>query len=104
VHASADRQEKKTTVKTDVTRSDDGVITVNIFVTGSGKHDIEIRTFNAEAGFTGKQIDLSADKTGKIQLDLKVPDKNRPYVAVISVDNDPDLQKEIAGSFIEPSF
>ena len=71
---------------------------------GSGKHNIEIKAFNAETGFNEKEIDLTGDRSEKIELDLKVTDKTSPYVAVVSADNDPDLQKEIIGSFIKPTF
>ncbi len=33
-----------------------------------------------------------------------IDDKLRPYVAVISLVRDPDLQKEISGSFIKPVY
>jgi hypothetical protein len=50
------------------------------------------------------EIDLSEGKTEKIYLNLKVMEKMKPYVAVISADNDPDLQREITGSLIKSNF
>jgi hypothetical protein len=67
-------------------------------------HEIGIRTFNTEAGFTSRQTDLDDDNTEKMKLELKITNKMMPYVVVISTDNDPGLQKEIVGSFISPSF
>ncbi len=47
-----------------------------------------------------REINLSGDNPEKIQIELKIPDKTRPYVAVIRTDNDKSLQKEITGAFI----
>ncbi|MCJ7449350.1 MAG: glycoside hydrolase family 9 protein [Bacteroidales bacterium] len=98
------RQElgKNIQVQTESIQSDNGVVAVMITITGKGKHEIEIKAFNAKANFDKKQIDLSGNKTEKIDLELNVIDRNKPYVSVISVDKNPDLRKEIVGSFIKP--
>lgn len=77
---------------------------VGIPITGSGNHEIEIKAFNAEASFIKKQVALSDGKPEIIQLELKVADMNKPYVAVVSADKNPDLRKEIVGSVINTSF
>jgi len=91
-------------IQTEIVQSDDGVIYVTITLNGAGKHEIDIKTFNAETNFTKEKVDLTGGKTEKIQLELKVSDKTKPYIAVISSDNNPDLSKEIVGSFINTSF
>ncbi len=101
---SENKQKRNLTIKTETQQSDDGNISVKITLEGSGKHYIEIKVFNAEAAFNKKEINLTGNGPEKIELDLKVTDKSKPYVAVLSVDNDPELQKEITGSFIKPSF
>lgn len=101
---SENKQKRNLTIKTETLQSDDGNISVKITLEGSGRHYIEIKVFNAEAAFNKKEINLTGNGPEKIELDLKVTDKFKPYVAVLSVDNDPELQKEITGSFIKPSF
>jgi hypothetical protein len=91
-------------IQTETVQSDKGVVAVTITLTGAGIHDIEIKAFNAKSNIDKKQIDLTGSKTEKIQLELKVTDLNKPYVAVISVDKNPVLNKEIVGSIINTSF
>jgi hypothetical protein len=98
------QQKKKVSINTETKQSDNGEISVSITVKGSGKHNLEIKAYNAVASVNKKEINLGGNKSEEIELDLKVSDKTRPYVAVISTDSDPDLQKEIVGSFIKPSF
>jgi len=42
--------------------------------------------------------------TEKVQLELNIADQGKPYIAVISVDKNPDLRKEIVGSYNEASI
>ncbi len=91
---------KKLEIHTETTQSDEGTVSVTITLTGTGKHEIEIKAFNAKTDFGSKQINLSANKTKKIQLELTVADKSMPYVAVISTDKNPGLRKEIVGSYV----
>jgi hypothetical protein len=101
---SASRTKKNITITTETKQHDNSEITVILTLNGRGKHSIGIKAYNAETGFSGREINLSGNKTEKIQIDLKIPDKTRPYVVVISTDNDNSLQKEIAGAFITPAF
>jgi hypothetical protein len=104
-HVSAKQEPgKNIQIQTETVQSEKGVVAVTITMTGTGTHEIEIKAFNAKADFDKKQIDLSGNKTEKIQLKLNVADLNKPYVAVISVDKNPDLRKEIVGSFISASI
>ncbi len=91
-------------IQTETIQSDKEIVSVIITLKGSGKHDIQIATFNAETDFTGKQIDIQANKPEKITLELKIADKSKPYVAVVRVDNNSDLNKEIVGSYIHLPF
>jgi hypothetical protein len=91
-------------ITTETLQKPDGDIILTVTVKGSGKHTISIRTFNASAGIDRKEIDLAVGKTEKFSLELKIPEKLKPYVAVISADNNPDLNREITGSCIESAL
>lgn len=95
---------KNIEIHTETAQSDKGVVSVTISITGNGGHEIGIKCFNAKADFTSKQINLSGNKTEKIQLKLNVVDLNKPYIAVISDDKDPDSHKEIVGSYNDASI
>jgi hypothetical protein len=91
-------------IQTKAVQSDKGVVTISITMTGTGTHEIEIKAFNSKVSFDKKQIDLSGNKTEKIELELNVTDLNKPYIATISVDKNQALRKEIVGSYINASF
>jgi hypothetical protein len=101
---SEDQPKGNIAIKTETLQSADGNISISITLEGSGEHNLEIKLFNAEAPFNKKKIDLAGKGSEKIEFDLKVTDRSKPYVAVVSVDNDPDLQREIVGAFIKPNF
>lgn len=94
---------EKVQIHTEKVQSENGDMTVTIMIKGTGKHTIGIKAFNAKSDFESKQITLPAGKTEKIKLVLKVADQTIPYVAVIAVDQNPGLRKEIVGSFNEAS-
>jgi hypothetical protein len=79
-------------------QSENGTVTLKVSLTGTGKHTIEIGTFNAKENLAKKEIELSAGKTETIQLDLTIMDKNKPYVAVIKTDGNHKLQQEVTGT------
>ncbi len=97
---SADKEKKNISISTTALQSDNGTISVSITVSGKGTHNLEFKTFNSQAGISSKQIELTDDKPVKIDLELKVTDKTRPWVAVVCADKDPDLRKEMVGSFV----
>jgi hypothetical protein len=101
---AASNTKNNITIITETMESDNGELSVTLTLNGSGKHNLEIKSYNAISESNKKDIDLMDNTTQKIQIRLKVTDKMRPYVAVISVDRNPDLQKEIVGSFIKPTF
>jgi hypothetical protein len=95
---------KNIEIHTETVQSEKGAVSVTITLTGTGTHALEIKAFNAEANFTSKQITLSGKKTEKIQLALQVADQTKPYVAVISLDKNPGLRREIVGSYSNASI
>ena len=97
-------QKKSVDIQTETIQSDNGTVSVIIKLNGTGKHNIGITMFNAKSDFTEKQIDLQWDKTEIIKLELKVTDMTKPYIAVVSADKNPDLNKEIVGSYINTLF
>jgi len=68
-------------------------------IEGTGHHQIAIKAFNATTNLTEDQsVNLKKGKPAKIELDYITTDKSKPYVIVITVDNDSQLRKEIVGS------
>lgn len=108
VYSSQDQAKQRLSrgikIVTKTTQSDNGTASVTIILTGTGKHQIDLRSFNAKTDFTGQQVNLIAGKSITIQISLTVTDKNIPYIAVVSADNNPDLRKEIVGSYSTASI
>ena len=94
---------KTVDIQAETFQSDKGVATVTLTLTGTGKHQIGLKVFNAKSEFGTKQIDLAANKNEKMQFELILADKTKPYVAVVSVDKNPQLRKEIVGSYSNAS-
>jgi hypothetical protein len=90
--------------KTEVSGTDDGTVNLKVIIKGSGRHRIDLKTFNATADKESQQFELSGNSTAETILKLKVADTNIPYVAVITLDNDPESRKEVTGAFVEPIF
>jgi hypothetical protein len=97
-------QTKSLELTTEYNQKENGEIVAIITFKGSGKHGFAVRTFNAEADVARGEIELDGTSPKRINLNIRVIDKMKPYVAVVSADNDPDLQNEITGSLIKPGF
>lgn len=91
-------------IKTETSRSEDGTVNIKVSITGSGRHRIDVRTFNATANTESQQFELSGNSTAETTIKLKVADKYKPYIAVITLDNDPKSRKEVTGTFIDAGF
>jgi hypothetical protein len=89
----------KIKINSQTTQADNGVVSVTLTISGKGKHEIDLKAFNATTNLDSKQVILLVNKPTKIQYQLKVTDKDKPYVAVISVDKNPELRREIVGSY-----
>jgi hypothetical protein len=85
-------------------QKENGEVPAVITFKGSGKHSFAVRVFNADADVVKGEIDLDGSSQKRINLNLRVKDKMKPYVVVVSADNDPDLSKEITGSLVKQSF
>lgn len=72
---------------------------VILTIKGTDNHQLEIKTFNAVSNLTKQSVFLTSGKAEQIELDLTLVDKEKPYVVVINVDNDPLLRQEIVGSY-----
>ena len=92
-------QEKNVKIDAQEERTPEGNVTVTIRISGSGKHEINLKTFNSSADYTSKQIDLSVNNVAETKYDLKIADINKPYIVIITLDKNPELQKEIVGSY-----
>lgn len=66
---------------------------------GTGTHRIDILPYNATTNITQKSVTLTKGNVEKMELDLTVTDRSKPYVVVIDINNDPTLRKEITGSY-----
>jgi hypothetical protein len=89
----------KLRINTEISKSDNGTLTISITFSGSGKHDIDIKAFNSSVKTDNLHIDLSVNSSANLKVELKVTDKEKPYVTVITVDKDPELRKEIVGTY-----
>jgi hypothetical protein len=96
--------EESIQLQTETAQKDKEAVKIMITATGTGVHKIEFKSFNAKTNFDKKQIDLSENKSEKMELELSSIDPNMPYIVVISVDQDPHMQREIVGSFVNTSF
>jgi hypothetical protein len=92
---------KGTDLITKASGTDDGTVNINVTITGSGSHTIDLRTFNAAADTGSRKLELAGNGTAETTFKLKIADKNKPYVAVITLDSDPESRKEIVGSFVD---
>ena len=90
--------------KTEVSSGVNEAVNLKVLISGTGRHKIDLRLFNATANITSQQFELSGNSTAETVFKLTVTDKNKPYVAVVTMDNDPDSKKEVTGSFVQPSF
>ncbi len=95
---------KNIEIDAETVQSANGKVSITVTLTGNGKHEIEIKSFNAEGNIASKQIELSGKKAEKIQFELTVADQGKPYVVVITADKNPDLRKEIVGSYNNASL
>jgi hypothetical protein len=78
--------------------------TIRISATGSGKHEIGLRVFNTASSVEKRTIDLSGNGSAELQYVLNIRDPEMPYVAVVTVNDDPAFNHEIVGSMIETPF
>jgi hypothetical protein len=92
---------KNAEITTESARSADGGIDISVTITGSGRHRIDLMTFNASADKESQQFELSGNSKAETTLRLKITDRNKPYVAVVTLDNDPGSRKEITGANVD---
>jgi hypothetical protein len=60
-----------------------------------------LKTFNAIANTSSQQFELAGNSIAETTLKLKVTDKNKPYIVVITLEADPESRKEIVGAYID---
>jgi hypothetical protein len=95
---------QETEVETETSRTEDGTVNITVRITGSGKHTIDLKTFNATANSGDQWFELEGNSTFETTLKLKVIDMGKPYIALITLDLDPESRKEIVGSYIDFIF
>lgn len=70
-----------------------------ITIEGTGKYSLNFKSYNASTSIKQRTVKLIKGKEEIIELDITIMDKDKPYVVVVSVDNDIKVRKEIVGSF-----
>ncbi|MBI5010685.1 MAG: glycoside hydrolase family 9 protein, partial [Bacteroidia bacterium] len=99
-----DEPVREVEMKTEPTLSPDGSVNLKVIITGTGRHAVDLRVFNATTNRDSQQFELSGNSTAETVFKLNVSDRNKPWIAVLTLDNDPSLRKEVTGSFVEASF
>jgi hypothetical protein len=97
-------QPKDAVFKIEKSIADDGTVSLKVVITGSGSHKIDLRTFNAKTNNESQKFELSGNSTAETIFKLKVTDRNKPYVALVTLDNDQVSRMEVVGSLIETSL
>ncbi|MDA3823692.1 MAG: glycoside hydrolase family 9 protein, partial [Bacteroidales bacterium] len=88
-------------IKTETSALPDGTINLKVIISGNGKHIVSVKTFNGSLVNDSQEFNLPENSSAETTFSIKVADKDKPYVAVVVVDNDPDSVKEITGSYID---
>ena len=57
-------------------------------LSGSGKHSLELRLFNASSDFQSQEVNLSSGQPASVSFDLAVEDDSMPFVAALVIDGD----------------
>lgn len=77
-------------------------VSAELSVEGVGSHSIQYRVFNASLVKPVERIDLAENHPAKVQLNLKVGDRTKPWVVVVTLDNCPALRRELFGTLTRP--
>lgn len=101
---TTDEPVREAVIKTETSTAPDGSINLRVSVTGTGRHVVGLRVFNATTNHDSQQFELSGNSTAETVFNLKVNDRNKPWIAVLTLNNDPTSRKEMTGSFVEASF
>jgi hypothetical protein len=76
---------------------DTDVVKLKLELHGHGKHEIALRLFNCETSAMKKRVILKKGATTTLEWELRVTDKQKPWVAVAIPDSDPELRREAFG-------
>jgi hypothetical protein len=101
---ATDEPVSEAVIKTEASPATDGSVNLRVLVTGTGRHVVGVRVFNATTNHDSQQFELTGNSTAETIFKLNVNDRNKPWIAVVTIDNDPLTRKEITGSFVEASF
>jgi hypothetical protein len=104
IPSSGEHRLKDLKMMTQTVQTDDGKAEITVTLSGSGKQEIEVRTFNARVQPDFLEVDLVPDKPETIGLELVASDMHKPFIALISARGTPDLREEIIGSFNKSSL
>jgi hypothetical protein len=67
-------------------------------ISGSGKHGLELRLFNASSDFSAQEVNLSSGQSVSISFDLAVEDDTMPFVAALIIDGDTENAVMLTGA------
>jgi hypothetical protein len=100
----AARPVEEEAVKISVQTSQNGQeVAILVTLHGTGEHVVSLRSFNAESGEDRKPAHLS-DGKAEVRFNLKIQDPQKPYVAVIMLDDNPSKRKEVTGTLADLSL
>lgn len=86
------------TVRVEKTDSKETVQKAVLVLKGKGEHQLELRLFNAETDFISKEVELKEGEELRLNLNLRVKDDQKPYVAVVVADGKQEVLAEINGA------
>ncbi|MBN2294562.1 MAG: glycoside hydrolase family 9 protein [Pirellulales bacterium] len=95
-NAAAIKLAVRVTASDEVNSSAAGELTIE----GSGSHSIQYRVFNATLADPVDRIDLVENRPAKVLVKLKVEDRMKPWVVVVTVDGSQSTRQELFGAFV----
>ena len=76
----------------------DGTAVVQLTVEGTGSHAIQYRVFNGSIADPVSKIDLKENEPANLTMTLKIADRTKPWVVVVTADDDWNTRQEVFGA------
>ena len=78
--------------------STNGGVRISAQLTGSGKHNIELRAFNGTADRSSATVMLTPGRKQTVTWNLKIEVENKPWAIVAIPDNNMTARQELSGT------
>jgi len=95
------RPEKALDFEVVQTTSNKGEVKIELTASGSGKHNFTMRTNNISLKNSNREVDLKQGNTITLEWQGQILEKETPWIAVVVLDGDLSLRKEVMGSVWE---